>query len=58
MQQQKIEWRRSQVLELSSKGHSQSEKPVCVNGYGCDCEELHLVNCKNGMTIIAIALID
>ncbi|HET7344528.1 MAG TPA: hypothetical protein VFJ05_01485 [Nitrososphaeraceae archaeon] len=24
-QQQKIEWRRSQVLELSSKGHSQSE---------------------------------
>jgi hypothetical protein len=30
------------------------EKPVCENGYGCDCEELHLVNCKNGMTIIAI----
>jgi transcriptional regulator len=24
-QQQKIEWRRSQVLELNSKGHSQSE---------------------------------
>jgi transcriptional regulator len=24
-QQQKIEWRRSQVLELRSKGHSQSE---------------------------------
>jgi hypothetical protein len=24
------------------------------NGYGCDCEKLHLVNCKNGMTIIAI----
>jgi hypothetical protein len=24
-QQQKIEWHRSQVLELSSKGHSQSE---------------------------------
>jgi intergrase/recombinase len=30
------------------------EKQVCVNGYGCDCQELHLVNCKNGMTIIAI----
>jgi hypothetical protein len=29
------------------------EKQVCVNGYGCDCQELHLVNCKNGMTIIA-----
>jgi hypothetical protein len=30
------------------------EKSVCADGYGCDCEELHLVNCKNGMTIIAI----
>ena len=30
------------------------EKQVCTDGYGCDCEELHLVNCKNGMTIIAI----
>jgi intergrase/recombinase len=30
------------------------EREVCNNGYGCDCEKLHLVNCKNGMTIIAI----
>jgi len=30
------------------------ERQVCADGYGCDCEELHLVNCKNGMTIIAI----
>ena len=30
------------------------EKPVCADGYGCDCDELHLVNCKNGMTIVAI----
>jgi intergrase/recombinase len=30
------------------------EKPICQNGYGCDCENLHVVNCKNGMTIIAI----
>jgi hypothetical protein len=30
------------------------EKPVCNDGHGCDCENLHLVNCKNGMTIIAI----
>lgn len=31
------------------------QKEVCNNGYGCDCEKLHLVNCKkNEMTIIAI----
>jgi len=31
------------------------EKQVCNDGYGCDCEKLHLVNCKrNEMTIIAI----
>jgi len=30
------------------------EKPVRTDGHGCDCENLHLVNCKNGMTIIAI----
>ena len=31
------------------------EKQVCNDGYGCDCDKLHLVNCKrNGMTIIAI----
>ncbi|MGC2383198.1 MAG: hypothetical protein WA631_08850 [Nitrososphaeraceae archaeon] len=30
------------------------EKEVCTDGYGCDCEKLHLVNCENGMTIIAI----
>jgi hypothetical protein len=30
------------------------EKDVCNQGYGCDCDKLHLVNCKNGLTIIAI----
>jgi hypothetical protein len=30
------------------------EKNVCNQGYGCDCDNLHLVNCKNGLTIIAI----
>lgn len=30
------------------------QKEVCKYGYGCDCEKLHIVNCKNGMTIIAI----
>jgi hypothetical protein len=30
------------------------EKAVCDDGYGCDCERLHVVDCKNGMTIIAI----
>jgi tetratricopeptide (TPR) repeat protein len=30
------------------------EKPVCSNGHDCDCENLHLVSCENGMTIIAI----
>ena len=30
------------------------EKPVCSDGHGCDCENLHLVSCKNGMTIMAI----
>jgi hypothetical protein len=30
------------------------EKAICNDGYGCDCEELHIVNCKNGTTIIAI----
>ncbi|MDF2737254.1 MAG: hypothetical protein K0S93_1111 [Nitrososphaeraceae archaeon] len=30
------------------------EKEICNNGYGCDCDSLHTVNCKNGLTIIAI----
>jgi intergrase/recombinase len=30
------------------------EKAICNDGYGCDCEKLHVVNNKNGMTIIAI----
>jgi intergrase/recombinase len=30
------------------------ERAICNDGYGCDCEKLHVVNCKNGMTIIAI----
>jgi hypothetical protein len=31
------------------------EKPVCDQAYGCDCEKLHVVNCKNNdMTVIAI----
>ena len=30
------------------------EKEICNNGYGCDCDSLHKVDCKNGLTIIAI----
>jgi intergrase/recombinase len=30
------------------------EKAICNDGYGCDCEKLHVVNNKNGMTIISI----
>jgi intergrase/recombinase len=30
------------------------EKAICNDGYGCDCDKLHVVNCKNGMAIIAI----
>ena len=30
------------------------EKPICQNGYGCDCDNLHVVDCNNSMTIIAI----
>ncbi|MGC1135176.1 MAG: integrase [Nitrososphaeraceae archaeon] len=29
-------------------------RDVCANGYGCDCDKLHIVNCKNEMSIIAI----
>ena len=30
------------------------EKEICINGYGCDCDSLHKVECRNGLTIIAI----
>jgi hypothetical protein len=30
------------------------EKEICNNGYGCDCDSLHIVDCKNGLIIIAI----
>jgi intergrase/recombinase len=30
------------------------EKEICSNGYGCDCDSLHKVECKNGLTIISI----
>ena len=30
------------------------EKEICSNGYGCDCDSLHKVDCRNGLTIIAI----
>ena len=30
------------------------EKEICSNGYGCDCDSLHKVDCKIGLTIIAI----
>ncbi|MGH9965766.1 MAG: hypothetical protein ACRD5E_13195, partial [Nitrososphaeraceae archaeon] len=31
------------------------EKSICVQAYGCDCDKLHTVDCKdNGMTVIAI----
>lgn len=29
-------------------------REVCNNGYGCDCDKLHIVNCTNEMSIIAI----
>jgi hypothetical protein len=32
------------------------EKEICSNVYGCDCDSLHKVDCKNGLTIIAIQL--
>ena len=30
------------------------EKSICNDGYGCDCDKLHIVNCKNGMIVISI----
>jgi intergrase/recombinase len=30
------------------------EKEICNNGYSCDCDSLHKVECRNGLTIIAI----
>jgi len=30
------------------------EKEICNNGYGGDCDSLHTVECRNGLTIIAI----
>ena len=31
------------------------EKSICYQAYGCDCDKLHVVNCKsNDMTVIAI----
>ena len=30
------------------------EKEICSNGYVCNCDNLHTVDCKNGLTIIAI----
>src|SRR5215212_4667088 len=30
------------------------EKKICDNGFGCDCDRLHKVEYKNGVTIIAI----
>jgi intergrase/recombinase len=27
---------------------------ISILKYGCDCEKLHIVNCKNGMIIISI----
>jgi len=33
------------------------EKEICCNGYGCYCDNLHKVDCKNGLTIIAIGWI-
>jgi len=33
------------------------EKEICCNGYACYCDNLHKVDCKNGLTIIAIGWI-
>ena len=30
------------------------EKEICSNGYGCDCDILHQVECRSRLTIIAI----
>jgi hypothetical protein len=30
------------------------EKPICTQSFGCQCEKLHLVNCKKGLSVIAI----
>ena len=30
------------------------EKEICNNGYGCDYDRLHKVDCRNKLTIIAI----
>ena len=32
------------------------EKEICNNGYGCDCNSLHKVKCKNGGLTIIIAI--
>lgn len=31
------------------------EKKIYSNGYGCDCDRLHKVYCRKGLTIIAIS---
>jgi hypothetical protein len=33
------------------------DKEICSNGYGCNCDSLHKVDCKNRLTIIAIGWI-
>ena len=30
------------------------DKEICNNGYGCDCNNMHKVDCRTGLTIIAI----
>ncbi len=30
------------------------QKPICDQSYGCQCEKLHVANCKNGHSVIAI----
>lgn len=30
------------------------QKPICNQSFGCQCEKLHMANCKNGLSVIAI----
>ena len=30
------------------------QKPICNQSFGCQCEKLHLANCKNGLSVVAI----
>jgi hypothetical protein len=37
-----------------AKSFGSKEKEICINGYGCECDSLNKIECRNGLTIIAI----